>query len=69
MVQKEIQKGTIKEVDAKKLIINILSLCIFPIIARPIIEPIIFENDKNAYKEYIKNRKDEVMEIVLNIIQ
>ncbi len=69
LVQSEIKKGTIKKIEGKKLFINILALCVFPIIARPLIEPIIFNNNNEAYKNYIKNRKDEIMQIVLNMIR
>ena len=66
---KSAKKGTIKKIEGKKLFINILALCVFPIIARPLIEPIIFNNNNEAYKNYIKNRKDEIMQIVLNMIR
>jgi len=69
LVQKEIKKGTIKEINAKNLIINILALCIFPVIAKPLIQPIIFDNDKNAYNDYLKNRKNEITEIIINMIK
>lgn len=68
-VNMEIEKGTIKKIDAKKLIINILSLCIFPTIAKPVIEPIVFKNNKEEYGNYIKKRKDEITEIVFNMIK
>jgi len=70
IVQKEIQKGTIKkDIQAKNLLINILALCIFPVIAKPIIEPVVFNNETDAYKNYIKNRKDEIIGIVFNMIK
>lgn len=69
IVNEEIKKGTIKEINAKKLIINILALCIFPIIAKPIIEPIVFENDNKAYENYMKNRKNEITQIIFDMIK
>ncbi len=64
LVNEQIKMGNIRETNPKKLIINILALCVFPVIAKPLIEPIIFDNDKNAYSEYIKNRKDEITQII-----
>jgi len=39
-VEKEKQKGLIKDIDHKQLLVNIISLCVFPFIGRPIIEVI-----------------------------
>ncbi len=69
LVNEQIKKGNIRETNPKKLIINILALCVFPVIAKPLIEPIIFDNDKNAYNEYIKNRKDEITQIIFSQIK
>jgi len=65
MVQQEIEAGTIKEsTDPKKLIINILGLCIFPIIGRPLTQEIVFNGDKAGYDKYLSQRKDEIIEII-----
>ncbi len=70
IVKKEIQKGTIKKsIKAKNLLINILTLCVFPVIAKPIIVPVVFNNDSDAYNNYMKNRKDEIIEIVFDMIR
>ncbi|MCF6183367.1 MAG: TetR family transcriptional regulator, partial [Bacteroidales bacterium] len=69
IVNEQIKKGNIRETNPKKLIINILALCVFPVIAKPLIEHIIFDNDKNAYNEYIKNRKDEITQILFSQIK
>lgn len=44
--------------DPRQLILNILSLCIFPFAARPVVTEILFNGDNNAYIEAMKQRKD-----------
>ena len=43
--------------DPKQIILNILSLCIFPFAARPVVTEILFNGDNNAYIEAMKQRK------------
>jgi AcrR family transcriptional regulator len=68
-IQKEIEKGTIKPIKPDQLIVNIIGLCIFPFIAKPILLTIIFGNDKNKYNEFIESRKEEVTKFIINSIK
>ena len=67
--EKSVDKGEIRDVDPKHLIVNVLSLCIFPIAARPIMQRVLFENDAEAYKAFLKEREKSVSEFVINAIQ
>ncbi len=69
LIEKEIENGTIKPVNPKSLIINLLSLIIFPFISRPLAEVLIFENDKNAYDDFLSQRKEEVKNIIFNMLK
>ncbi len=51
-------------IDPRQLIINLLSLCIFPFAARPVIIDILFDGDNDAYIEAMKERKKLVPEMV-----
>jgi len=66
-IKKEISSD--KNIDAEQLIINMLSLCIFPIIAKPILKGILFNNDENKYLEFIEKRKKEIPKFVINSIK
>ncbi len=68
-VTKEIKKGTIKNINPKNLLINVISLCVFPIIAKPMIVPLVFEKNMSEFELYLKNRKKEVTDIVFNMIK
>ena len=67
-IQKEIKKGTIRKIDPRQLIVNLIGLCIFPFAARPIIQRIIFENDDMQFDKFLKARKKEVADFIINSI-
>lgn len=69
LVEKEVEEKKIKPVDPNSLIINILSLCIFPFVASPIISKFFFEGNKEDFCKFIENRKVEVAEFVINSIK
>lgn len=64
MILNEVKAGTIKKTNPKNLMINILSLCIFPIIGRPLIEEIVFKGSESDYEKYLSERKDEIFKII-----
>jgi hypothetical protein len=51
------------------VIINILSLVIFPFISRPLAEVLIFENNTKAYDEFLEQRKEEVTKIITGMLK
>jgi AcrR family transcriptional regulator len=69
LIDAEIQKGTIKQIDPYQLLVNMLGMCIFPFAARPIIEGFIFRNDTKQFEIFMENRKKEVAEFILNAIK
>lgn len=68
MLEKEMDAGKIRRMDPRDLLINILGLSIFPIAAKPLMTIVFFENDKNAYNDFIIKRKGTVKEFILNSI-
>ncbi len=69
MIEEEIEKGTIIDIDPKQLIVNIIALCIFPFAGKPIVKAIIFENDDQSYQEFLESRKKEVSQFIINSIR
>lgn len=67
-INKEIKEGKIIQIEPEQLIVNIIALCIFPVVARPIVQGVIFDNDKARYKEFLESRKKEVARFVINSI-
>lgn len=68
MIHKEVEKGNIIPIDPEQLIVNIIGLCIFPFVAKPILIGIIFKNDKKRFDEFIESRKQEVAKFVIDAI-
>lgn len=69
IIQNEINKGTIRDIDPMQLITNMLALCIFPFAARPLIQGFIFNNNEEAYSQFLENRKREAADFILNAIK
>jgi TetR/AcrR family transcriptional regulator len=68
-VNEHIENGTIKNIKGEDLIVNMIGLCIFPIIARPLLQPIIFGDDKKKYEAFLAERKKHVPEFIINAIK
>lgn len=68
-IREEVKKGNIEPIEPEHLIVNILGLCIFPIIAKPILQTIIFKEDQKAYYAFIESRKKEVAKFIINAIK
>jgi AcrR family transcriptional regulator len=65
----EAEAGIIHPVDPRHLIINLLSMCLFPFIGRPILQGFLFNNNAEAYSAFIEIRKKEVASFIINSIK
>ena len=68
-INTEISNGNIKPIDPKQIIVNVIGLCVFPFIARPIIQKVFFEGDNDAYDQFLNERKTEVYNFIYNSIR
>ena len=68
MFESEMDAGKIRRIDPRDLMVNILSMSIFPIAAKPLLSVLLFDNDKKAYDAFIESRKQSVKEFILNSI-
>lgn len=67
-IKSEIEAGTIKTIDPKEFIINTIGLCVFPLIARPMIETVFKMNDEQ-YRQFLKKRRKELPTFILNAVK
>ncbi len=67
-LQNEIENGIIKPVDPRQILINSLALCIFPFVARPIIQTVFFGNDAETYNAFLEQRKTSVYNFIKSAI-
>lgn len=68
-VQTAIDSGLIRPIHPRQLIVNILSLCIFPIAARPLLKTMLFADNDAEYETFLEARKAEVADFVINSIK
>jgi TetR/AcrR family transcriptional regulator len=66
--EEEMGKGTIRRMNPKDLLVNMLALSIFPIAAKPLMTIMFFEGNPDSYKDFLFERKNTVKEFVLNSI-
>ena len=67
-IKEETARGTIIEIDPKQLIINIISMSIFPFMAKPMAMGILDISEKE-FKAIIVKRKTEVAKFTINSIK
>ena len=51
-----------------QLIMNLISLCIFPFAARPVVTGILFNGDNDAFVAAMKQRKEILPEMFMNLM-
>ncbi len=69
LIESEVEKGTIKPIDPRQLIANLIGLCIFPIAAKPLLLKVLFNNDEAAFQSFLEERKREVPKFIINSIK
>jgi len=67
-LKKAMKDENIKKTDVRELFINILALCIFPIVARPMLQHILKFSDRE-YELFIEKRKKELPAFIMNAIR
>jgi len=67
-VEYEVEKGTIAAISGEQLFINILSLNIFPFVAKPLVKGFLNLDDP-SFKQLMNERKIEVSNFIINSIK
>ncbi len=65
---KEYEKGTIQHISAFSLLLNIISLCVFPAIIKPLACEVP-DYDTTVFDHLIEDRKTEVADFIIKAIQ
>lgn len=56
-------------VDPRQLVINVISMCIFPFAAKPLLLNLMFENDEEAFLEAMRMRKNIIPTMIQNMLK
>ena len=67
-IQAEAEAGRIRPINPAELFLNILSLCLFPFLARPMFQGMTGINNE-TYEEMMRQRKQEVAKFVIDAIK
>ena len=67
-MKESIDDESVKELGYKNFLINVLSLCIFPFAAKPILQ-VLFDFSEESFGEFIEKRKEELPEFFMNAIR
>ncbi|MBI5403135.1 MAG: TetR/AcrR family transcriptional regulator [Ignavibacteriae bacterium] len=67
-IREAVERKEIIQIEPTTLILNILSLCIFPVVAKPIIETV-FNISEEQYNDMIESRKKSAAQFIINAIK
>jgi TetR/AcrR family transcriptional regulator len=67
-IQAEVRNGIIKPVNPLQLLLNIISLCVFPFVARPMFQ-LVTNIDKEMFDKILEQRKGEVSKFIIDAIK
>lgn len=68
-IKEESEKGRIRYIEPRQLIVNILAMCVFPYLAEPLIKPIMFENDDRKYREFLSARTKVIENFMIDALK
>ncbi|MDR9418556.1 TetR/AcrR family transcriptional regulator [Gracilimonas sp.] len=63
-VSAEVQAGRIREISPEQFLMNIVSMCMMPMLAKTMVQTI-FSLDEPAYFEFLEERRSLIPEIIL----
>ncbi|MBL7850463.1 MAG: TetR/AcrR family transcriptional regulator [Cyclobacteriaceae bacterium] len=67
-VKEAVDKKVVRPIDAGQLLINVMSLCVYPFIAKPMIKAV-QELDDKQFEKMILKRKQEIVEFVMSSLK
>lgn len=62
-VEEEVEKGTIRPIDARHLVVNLMSMCLFPFVAKPMLR-MVLGISPGEWILFIEDRKRQVKEFI-----
>ena len=67
-IESEIQKGTIERIHPAQLMLNMVSMCIFPFIGKPLCQMVMGINE-SGYRKLMEERKTLVPQFIIESIR
>ena len=67
-IQAEVNKGTIRPINPVHLVLNMISMCVFPFVAKPLLQGVV-NIDNETYMQMMDMRKKEIVDFIINAIE
>ena len=60
---------SLANIDTRHIVVSIIGMLLFPLVARPLLQMIYFNDNQEAYNQFLSERKAIVKNMVLKIIE
>jgi TetR/AcrR family transcriptional regulator len=67
-IEARVQEGAMRSIAPEQFAVNLISLCVFPFAARPLLDAV-FGLDETAFPRFIEQRKRELPGFILNALR
>jgi TetR/AcrR family transcriptional regulator len=68
LIKRDVKKGLIIPISVEHLMVNVISMIIFPFAGRPVIQTLIFKDDIASFQKFLEERSELVSSFVINAI-
>ncbi len=62
-VQKEVEEKRIKPIDPRQFLMNLMAMCVFPFLARPLLQ-VVLKQDNQQFTQLIQERKKHIVQFM-----
>lgn len=67
-IEQRVEDGTLRPISIEQFVVNLVGLCVFPFVARPMLE-LLFGLDADGFDAFIDQRQRELPSFFLNALQ
>ncbi len=65
----KVQANNLSKYDPRHIVISLLGMLIFPFVARPLLQMVYFNDNHEAYNQFLNERKEVVKNMILKFIE
>lgn len=66
---KETESNNLSKLDPRHIVVSILGMLIFPFVARPLLQMVYFNDNQEAYNQFLNERKEVVKNMIFKFIE
>ncbi len=68
MIDKEVTSGNIRNTSMEEILLNIVSLCVYPIVGKPVFQKILGASEQE-YNEILEKRKNQIANMMIKDLE